>query len=322
MAAQNYNRLLCSESGCGNFAHTKGLCQKHAKELRTTPRPCAECGELFVGSWHRICCSDKCYQSRRQKQSRQRSGQLPRYEFNRMRREQSARNFTCVRCGTKFYRAKPGTEKYLPKYCSRFCRKPVAPFSKVVPCIDCGVFVRANGSRRRCGPCTAINNRYAHRKRPIQCKCRNCTKPYLRVYPWPHYGCCSAHCLTLASDRSYRDSKRKARRKYGKTHRSRARRVGVAYEPIDRIAVFQRDGWRCQICGRSTPRSLLGQCTNPKQPTLDHRQPVSKGGPHTYANVQCACRECNTRKGNRFNTGQLPLFPLDGFTCSGGEGQA
>ena len=92
-----------------------------------------------------------------------------------------------------------------------------------------------------------------------------------------------------------------------KTHKKRACKYGVDYQAISRIKVFNRDGWRCQICGRQTPRSRLGTL-KPNAPELDHRIPISKGGAHTYANVQCACRECNGAKGNRSEAGQLPLF--------------
>ena len=77
----------------------------------------------------------------------------------------------------------------------------------------------------------------------------------------------------------------------------RARKAGVAYEPIDRGKVFERDGWICQLCGELTPRELIG--TNDKrEPTLDHRIAMANDGPHLYGNVQCACRGCNERKRN------------------------
>lgn len=42
---------------------------------------------------------------------------------------------------------------------------------------------------------------------------------------------------------------------------------------------------------------------------IDRRQALlSQGGPHTYSNVQCACRACNIRKGSQSEVGQLPLL--------------
>src|SRR5882724_2813370 len=40
------------------------------------------------------------------------------------------------------------------------------------------------------------------------------------------------------------------------THR--ARKYGVAYEPINPFVVFDRDKWRCQICDVKTPKHLRG----------------------------------------------------------------
>lgn len=101
---------------------------------------------------------------------------------------------------------------------------------------------------------------------------------------------------------------RKQRLRIGGTrHRHRARYFRVEYEPINRIAVFDRDGWKCQICGRPTPRSLIGT-QKPRAPELDHRVPMSRGGGHIYANVQTACHACNAWKGARHVVGQLPLM--------------
>src|SRR5690606_14803487 len=87
---------------------------------------------------------------------------------------------------------------------------------------------------------------------------------------------------------------------------------GVPYEPVNVLLVFERDGWRCQICGKDTPQSRRG--TNySNAPELDHRIPISKGGPHTYDNVQCACRECNGRKSNRTEEGQINMFTINGL---------
>jgi 5-methylcytosine-specific restriction endonuclease McrA len=84
----------------------------------------------------------------------------------------------------------------------------------------------------------------------------------------------------------------------GSTHRRRAKRYGVAYEYIDKRRIFERDGWVCQLCGCDTPEHLQGT-TDPQAPQLDHKRPISKGGPHLKTNVQCACRRCNTSKGDK-----------------------
>ena len=52
-----------------------------------------------------------------------------------------------------------------------------------------------------------------------------------------------------------------------------------------RLAVYERDGWKCLHC--STPERL----------SLDHIHPYSLGGADTLENLQTLCRPCNSRKG-------------------------
>lgn len=86
----------------------------------------------------------------------------------------------------------------------------------------------------------------------------------------------------------------------------RAKKAGVTHDRIDPLAVFARDGWRCQLCSRKTPKAKRGTCAD-NAPELDHIVPLSKGGPHSLTNVQCACRACNNAKGSR-PLGQLLLI--------------
>lgn len=74
------------------------------------------------------------------------------------------------------------------------------------------------------------------------------------------------------------------------SQRRRARLAAVQQEPIDRDVVYQRDGGLCGICGGGVTRS---------DQSIDHIVPLSKGGPHTYANLRLAHVNCNKRRGNR-----------------------
>ena len=78
----------------------------------------------------------------------------------------------------------------------------------------------------------------------------------------------------------------------------RARKKTVEAEYVETMKVFQRDQWRCQLCGCKTPKALRGK-DKPNSPELDHIVPLSRGGAHTYANTQCACAQCNQRKGSK-----------------------
>jgi len=108
----------------------------------------------------------------------------------------------------------------------------------------------------------------------------------------------------FCSDRCVIDDVRRVRRIAKLTKKARLKRVIV--ESVDPFKVFDRDRWRCQLCGVVTPKKLRGTI-NPNAPELDHIQPISKGGSHTYINTQCACRKCNIVKSNR-PLGQTLLF--------------
>ncbi len=57
---------------------------------------------------------------------------------------------------------------------------------------------------------------------------------------------------------------------------------------LSRRAIFRRDGYRCQYCGRDSSHL-----------TLDHVIPRSRGGKHTWTNLVSACAACNRHKGGK-----------------------
>lgn len=54
-----------------------------------------------------------------------------------------------------------------------------------------------------------------------------------------------------------------------------------------RFLVFQRDGFKCQYCGRSSSETIL---------EVDRKIPGSKGGNYTLDNSITACIDCNRGK--------------------------
>lgn len=90
------------------------------------------------------------------------------------------------------------------------------------------------------------------------------------------------------------------------TTRRRTRVRAARVEPVNALTVLERDGWRCCLCGRSTPKRLRGTF-DPRAPEIDHIVPIAAGGEHSYRNVQCACRECNIKKSGK-PLGQMRLF--------------
>lgn len=56
--------------------------------------------------------------------------------------------------------------------------------------------------------------------------------------------------------------------------------------PLTRTALMRRDDYRCAYCGR-------------RAETIDHVQPRSRGGKHTWENCVASCAPCNHRKADR-----------------------
>lgn len=80
----------------------------------------------------------------------------------------------------------------------------------------------------------------------------------------------------------------------------RARERAVEYEEVDRATVYRRDNYQCGICGGAIDPQLAWP--DPGCASLDHVIPVSRGGSHTYANVQASHLDCNVRKRDKVPT--------------------
>lgn len=111
--------------------------------------------------------------------------------------------------------------------------------------------------------------------------CNECGIKYTALSPL-YYNFCSSKCGNKNTKRKHR-LKRKALKRE------------VSVELIDPIVVFNMQDWRCQLCGIKTPITKRGTYNN-DAPELDHIIPLSKGGEHSYRNVQTLCRRCNSIK--------------------------
>lgn len=222
---------------------------------------------------------------------------------------------TCKGCGKSYENKRGGTTGEGSQYCSRACAYADISKWRVTPNIglrkekqgaSCAVFFKV------CAHCSKSFATRWEKKDACSPECayardlrrmRDGYEPIVRVTKT--CGCCGKNFESSSCGRFC--SGKCANKSRPRNHRKRARHFGVDYEPVDRLKVFDRDGWRCQICSKRTPRKKLGMMV-PDAPELDHRIPLSIGGGHLYSNVQCACRRCNGDKGNKSSTGQLPMF--------------
>lgn len=73
--------------------------------------------------------------------------------------------------------------------------------------------------------------------------------------------------------------------------------------------LFIRDGKRCKACGT---RCVKPEGYNqPNEANIDHIMPLSKGGLHTWSNVQLPCRTCNIAKSNKVLPGTQLMLKLE-----------
>lgn len=183
-------------------------------------------------------------------------------------------------------------------------------------CFQCGgqfaVRLTRGPAKRFCPVCVASNNRrrvadHAARKRTAlgltkkrqgmadhhrlligairkfvvnaKARCRDCDTPMLISQIR------ADRCGTCAEQRNAAilRTARSARKRYLRQ---------FAFDPM---AVFERDGWTCYLCGTPTPPALRG-LNLPTSPEVDHVAPISRGGEHSEVNAKCSCRKCNNQK--------------------------
>ena len=101
------------------------------------------------------------------------------------------------------------------------------------------------------------------------------------------------------------EARRLHRRMYG-CYRRRCRTYGGNYNPsVKPRDVFERDNWRCHVCGKKTSKRF--RLDDPRSATVDHHPvPLSKCGDHDWHNVRCCCFECNSLKGAKWD-GQMRM---------------
>jgi 5-methylcytosine-specific restriction endonuclease McrA len=214
----------------------------------------------------------------------------------------------CQHCAVGFYPKTYDRVSYCSRDCAYAAQKAKAAAYAIVrvgphrrvwfkACNECGQSYAARSAVSVL--CSNTCRARQHNKTKVGTKpsrkCKECGEAFQPQYGNKSRVYCSESCQV-------RSVKRIARKL------ERARFKAAKVETVNPTAVFERDGWRCQICLRTTPRRLRG-LNKDRSPELDHIVPLSKGGEHSYRNTQCACRRCNGAKGATVY-GQVPLFPL------------
>ena len=99
-------------------------------------------------------------------------------------------------------------------------------------------------------------------------------------------------------------SKHCANRHWGRVRsRRRTDLSPVAYTDLE---IFERDRWRCHLCGKKV--DPMADRKAPNGATIDHLLPIALGGRDEPANVACAHNRCNREKRTRAMNEQLAII--------------
>lgn len=185
-------------------------------------------------------------------------------------------------------------EQLLQKICSRCNKKYKAYRKDSVHCDECLIIITQERE----------DFRKQWEGKTIECdECGNefVMKTYNSKY-------CSLKCLNRAMDRIQEVRKRK-----------RLRHNGEIDNSITLSKLIIRDKNTCKICGETVNEKdyridgkgsfIVGE----KYPSIDHIVPISKGGTHTWNNVQLAHHQCNSIKNDNIykeveDSGQLRVI--------------
>ena len=271
----------------------KGRKPRVAKFVGDVAVTCAQCGARFTGRRGKQYCGMSC---RHEAKRGRRRG------YNLKPRKPRARQASCRCCGVTFMaqrngRSRSGWSEFCGVACYGQHRRNTRPAPPVVVtthhghCESCGKHYRKSTTTQRfcqegCRPST-------YTWQPDQRACDVCGDEFTQERRWQRT--CSEECAAAAERKHRRIAK----------SRRRAMIRGREHEAIDPIKVFERDGWRCQLCQRKLRPEDRGTY-KPRAPELDHVRSLAEGGTHTWGNVQCACRACNLAKGAT-SAGQLGL---------------
>ena len=220
---------------------------------------------------------------------------------------ESAFRCKCKKCGAVMVKnaqcVKPSRNKKLQcdncieRERLKMINKPKKPRNKAEfgegACKECGkVFLRRSGNQKWCSE--ECYNKAHGIEQVIIKRCLECGKEFKTYHNGNLF--CGKKCR-----------KRRNRRMWAISKDERLRKNGKADYSINLDKLIKRDAGICQLCGKPIDTGDYQQDTNgnfiagDKYPSIDHTIPISRGGTHTWDNVQLAHRYCNSLKQDNSN---------------------
>lgn len=310
---------------CG--APSSGRCANCLEEVRETPnwrpthqfvplaespdgpevpevRCCHGCGATLPSPRSlgrpRIYCSSKCY---------------PSVEAHRIARE-SAEPRHCQACDVVL---KPGRRRFCSAACSRWAMRHPGERRDGRTCRRCGIAItppKRDWCSQLCQEIARGVRLDPALPRVPPANSQRCTEPRCTNSRKYANGLCKSHgnrhreaALGLDWRARVGDQDRRRQRDRMKTRRRRAKARDPQADDIYINVVGDRDGWRCGIPGcRRRAIDPARPYPHPRSASIDHIEPLSRGGLHVYANVRIAHLQCNVARRNVFDHEQLALF--------------
>lgn len=274
-----------------------------------TSRLCVECGSPITegASPARKCCSAECKKVRRRKQGRDQA-RAKRWD---------GRGRLCLNCGGQVPDSADGRAHTCSPECrAEYRRKKNHEYTvshrahtrmqrgivRTEHCDICGSEIPQwmPASRTLCSEeCRKVARRLSSRRRyrdnpnvviPMACEYCGSSLPEWRD---GHIKFCSDRCRkahSLEYAKEWNAENRDHVRECGYSADRRARKRAAFVAPVDRYAIYDRDGGRCYMCGVSVEVDAFH---------VDHLIPLFYGGTHEPNNVGTSCSSCNLEKHTR-----------------------
>lgn len=172
-----------------------------------------------------------------------------------------------------------------------------------IACCKCG-FIKPKGKKTESYSveCPECRRKEKHRR-----FCQSCGKELFE----PKKRFCT-ECKSIR-DKEKNRKKNRTRRVLNEKYRyDHARQNGKIDWSINLIDLLKRDGEVCALCGEMVDKNAYHLTENGffvahgAYPSIDHIIPLSKGGTHTWGNVQIAHCKCNSFKGNELYPSPSP----------------
>jgi 5-methylcytosine-specific restriction endonuclease McrA len=265
-------------------------------------RACARCGRSNQARYIAGLCKT-CYEHQRLRQEdrplRQSPGERACSHCGRVGVEAFERCVDCYSYWRRHGSDRPdllldrAAVKLFGQRVCRYCNRTLSP--------DAFHRNKRDGLQSRCRECHATRMASIRETRSLAAaqvrECAECGAEFRTTSPQKIT--CSSSCRRVRHSRALQEWSR-----LNPVLRSRSREKRKALERgasvsvrIDRLAIFERDEWLCQLCGKPVDRAL--RHPHPWSASIDHRVPLSKGGEHVPANVQLAHFGCNSGKRDR-----------------------